>query len=89
MIQEDAWIATIPDHPMTVPTHNTPTATFQEFLTNLDEWESKLFSELTMYVDCYNFMHLVKTQNLRNTKVQLLTMSNGLDEYGAQMCHQP
>jgi hypothetical protein len=38
-----------------------------------------------MLVDCYELIRLVENQHLRNTEIQLLTMSDGSDESGAMM----
>ncbi len=58
-------------------------ATFAEFLAALEFWETELFSDLTMMVDCYEFIRMVETQRHRNTDIKLLTMSDGSDDAGA------
>jgi hypothetical protein len=61
-IAEDAWIAIIPNRLPAPTTASAPVATFADFLQTLDEWESELFAELTMHVDCYELIWLVETQ---------------------------
>jgi hypothetical protein len=55
---------------------------FQEYLLALAEWETELFSELVMHVDCYELIRLVETTPLCNTAIHLLTATNGLDDAG-------
>jgi hypothetical protein len=81
-IQGNAWIPLLPGRlPSSTP--SCPPATFSDFLETLDEWETELFLELTMLVDCHEFIRLVDIQRRRNTQIQLLTMSDGSDNNGA------
>jgi hypothetical protein len=82
-IQKDAWIATIPDLPTPARQVASTPATFQDYLLTLAEWETELFSELTMLVDCYEVIWLVKTTPLCNTAIHLLMTSDGSDNAGA------
>jgi hypothetical protein len=52
-------------------------------LDTLDPWESNVFPELTMDVECYEFLELVNAQNLDETAVQLITVSDGSDDSGS------
>jgi hypothetical protein len=82
-IQGNAWIPIIPP-PSVVPT-DTPlliAATFSEFLSSLDKWETELFAKLTMHVDCYQFIPLVETQQTQTTQFQHITVSNSSDNSG-------
>jgi hypothetical protein len=49
----------------------------------LAPWEYHLLSELTMEVDCYDFVHLVNTQFETKDKVQLISVSDGSDDSGS------
>jgi hypothetical protein len=82
-IQGDDWIPLIPPTSVAPTASATTAATFPEFLSSLDTWETELFADLTMHVDCYEFIHLVETQLARTTGVQLLTVSDGSDDAGA------
>jgi hypothetical protein len=78
-IHGDAWIPTIP---IILAPRCTPIipATFTEFLSTLDRWETELFSDLTMDVDCYKLLDLVNNQTTNSeAPIQLLTMSDGSD----------
>jgi hypothetical protein len=67
-IHGDAWILLLPPDPM--PTaHRANPATFTKFLASLDTWESELFPELHMEVDCYAFLHRVDSQVLADTAI--------------------
>ena len=83
-IQGEEWIPHIP--PTGLPRVNPPptiAATFSEFLLALPFWETELFSDLIMHVDCYELLRQVDHQAARRTDIQLLTMSDGSDISGA------
>jgi hypothetical protein len=56
---------------------------FDEYLSGLASWETELFPELHMEVDCYKFISLVNTQLLHDSKFQLITVSDGSDNSGS------
>jgi hypothetical protein len=78
-ITGDAWIPLIPSIPASRRPHIP--ATFTDFLDTLEFWETELFANLIMEVDCYTFLALVNAQP--KTAIQLLTMSDGSDAAGA------
>jgi hypothetical protein len=82
-INGDAWIPLIP--PSITPLDKPPqtAASFSEYLSSLDTWETELFDDLTMHVDCYELIRLVETQMTQTTQVQLITVSDGFDNAGA------
>jgi hypothetical protein len=78
-IAGDAWIPLIPSIQASRRPHIP--ATFTDFLDTLEFWETELFANLIMEVDCYTFLALVNAQP--ETAIQLLTMSDGSDAAGA------
>jgi hypothetical protein len=76
------WIPSIPD---TRPRPSPPNilGTFSEYLATLELWETKLFLQLTMEVNCFAFLDLVNSQTSQENAIQLLTMSDGPDDSGA------
>ncbi len=82
-IHGDSWLPQLPANIRSVQSNPaTIASTFAEYIQTLEEWEKELFADLTMHVDCYDFIQRVETQTQRNTEVQLLTMSDGSDESG-------
>jgi hypothetical protein len=81
MIQGDTWFPLLPPSQPSKLSLNPP-ATFQQFLNQLDSWETQLFLELHMEVDCYECLHLVNSQALEERVIQLLMVSDGLDDSG-------
>jgi hypothetical protein len=77
------WIPIIPYVVPILPTPPPIATSFSDFISFLDEWETELFADLTMNVDCYEFIRLVETQKVRNTHGQLITVSDGSDNAGA------
>ncbi len=61
----------------------TPPETFHEFIDTLDLWERELFPELSMTVDCYEFLQIVNEQELDETATRLITVSDGSDDDGS------
>jgi hypothetical protein len=78
-IKGDAWIPILPF--IQAPKSPYIPATFKNFIDTLDFWETELFLQLTMEVDCYTFLELVNEQPAAD--IQLLTMSDGSDDAGA------
>jgi hypothetical protein len=81
-LQDDAWI------PIISPSISPPVpaeihGTFSDYLSHLEPWELELFVDLSMEVDCYNFIDLVNSQILADNAIQLLTLSNGSDDSGS------
>jgi hypothetical protein len=75
-IHDTNWIPSIrPTPPVPTPVPNIP-ATFTEYL-------SSLALHMGDHVDCYEFIQLIESQPARNTEIQLLTMSDGSDNFGA------
>jgi hypothetical protein len=58
MIKCDDWIVCIPSPLPSIAT-TTPVEKLHELLSALNLWEQELFPELSMEVDCYEFLHLV------------------------------
>jgi hypothetical protein len=61
----------------------TPAKMFREFLVMLKTWEQELFPKLSMEVDCYKFLNLVTSQELKLKATQLLTISDSSDNSGS------
>jgi hypothetical protein len=81
-IQGEFWIAII--RPLVIPPFcYDPPSTFLEFLTTLELWERELFSDLTMQVDCFEFIQLVNSQLITDSSAQLITVSDGSDDSGS------
>jgi hypothetical protein len=61
------------NQPVTIPVN----------LQSLDPWESQLFLELLMEVDCYEFIQMVNTQSISEAAIQLIMVSKGSDDSGS------
>jgi hypothetical protein len=85
-IYGNEWIPLIPA-PTPIPLLMTPPETFQEFIDTLDLWEQELFPELSMTVDCYEFLQIVNEQELDKTATCLITVSDGSDNDGSMSFH--
>ncbi len=81
-IYGNEWIPLIPPT-LPTPGSSTLSETFQEFITTLDLWERELFPELSMTIDCYEFLEIVNEQELDDTDIRLLTVSDGSDVEGS------
>jgi hypothetical protein len=70
-----------------MPTDYNLPATSQQFLAQLDPWETQLFPELHMTVDCYEFLDLVNSQQKDDTDNTIMhlptTVSNGSNDSGS------
>jgi hypothetical protein len=62
---------------------HTPPETFIQFIQTLDVWERELFSGLSMDLDCFEFLNIVNSQDIRNDATQLITVSDGSDDSGS------
>ena len=81
-LQGESWIA-IPDAPPSLPRAPPVLATFTEFLLSLALWENQLFPDLTMHVDCFEFIHLVNTHTPDVAPIHLITVSDRSDDDGS------
>jgi hypothetical protein len=84
-IQGGAWIPLLLAPP-SMSTVYYPPATFHQFLAQFEPWETQLFPELHMAVDCYKFLDLVNSQQIDdtdNTAMHLITVSKGSNDSGS------
>jgi hypothetical protein len=81
-IHGDSWIPEI-INPSPTPPPVEHAETFSQFLKTLEPWEWNLFPELSMEIDCYEFVKLVNAQDLNDKEVQLIMVSNGSEDIGS------